>query len=57
MKNIKDNTEKLQKVLANLGNGSRREIEAMIAAGKISVDGKIANLGDQIGRASCRERV
>ena len=48
MKNIKDNTEKLQKVLANLGNGSRREIEAMIAAGKISVDGKIANLGDRV---------
>ena len=48
MKNIKDNTEKLQKVLANLGNGSRREIEAMIAAGKISVNGKIANLGDRV---------
>jgi 23S rRNA pseudouridine2605 synthase len=44
----KDNTEKLQKVLANLGNGSRREIEAMIAAGKISVDGKIATLGDRV---------
>jgi 23S rRNA pseudouridine2605 synthase len=43
-----DNTEKLQKVLANLGNGSRREIEAMIAAGKISVDGKIATLGDRV---------
>jgi 23S rRNA pseudouridine2605 synthase len=44
----KDNTEKLQKVLANLGNGSRREIEAMIAAGKISVDGRIATLGDRV---------
>ena len=43
-----DNTEKLQKVLANLGNGSRREIEAMIVAGKISVDGKIATLGDRV---------
>nr|WP_082264474.1 23S rRNA pseudouridine(2605) synthase RluB [Gilliamella apicola] len=43
-----DNTEKLQKVLANLGNGSRREIEAMIIAGKISVDGKIATLGDRV---------
>ncbi|OTQ58828.1 23S rRNA pseudouridine(2605) synthase RluB [Gilliamella sp. A7] len=43
-----DNTEKLQKVLANLGNGSRREIEAMIVAGKISVDGKIASLGDRV---------
>lgn len=42
------NSEKLQKVLANLGNGSRREIEAMIVAGKISVDGKIATLGDRV---------
>lgn len=45
---VHDNTEKLQKVLANLGNGSRREIETMIAAGKISVDGKIATLGDRV---------
>ncbi|WP_081299686.1 23S rRNA pseudouridine(2605) synthase RluB [Gilliamella sp. wkB112] len=45
---VNDNTEKLQKVLANLGNGSRREIEAMIVAGKISVDGKIATLGDRV---------
>jgi 23S rRNA pseudouridine2605 synthase len=48
MKKVTDNTEKLQKVLANLGNGSRREIEAMIAAGKISVDGKIATLGERV---------
>ncbi|SCC06774.1 23S rRNA pseudouridine(2605) synthase RluB [Gilliamella intestini] len=47
-KSTHDNTEKLQKVLANLGNGSRREIEAMIADGKISVDGKIASLGDRV---------
>ena len=47
-KTVKDDTEKLQKVLANLGHGSRREIEAMITAGKISVDGKIATLGDRV---------
>ncbi|XKM14454.1 23S rRNA pseudouridine(2605) synthase RluB [Orbaceae bacterium ac157xtp] len=41
-------TEKLQKVLANLGHGSRREIESMILAGKISVNGQIATLGDRI---------
>lgn len=41
-------SEKLQKVLANSGHGSRREIEAMIQAGRISVDGKIATLGDRI---------
>lgn len=48
MKVIKDNTEKLQKVLANLGHGSRREIEAMIVAKKISVNGQIATLGDRV---------
>lgn len=40
--------EKLQKVLANSGHGSRREIESMIQAGRISVNGKIATLGDRI---------
>lgn len=40
--------EKLQKVLANSGHGSRREIEEWIKQGKISVDGKIATLGDRI---------
>lgn len=48
MENIKDNTEKLQKVLANLGHGSRREIETLIVAKKISVDGQIATLGDRV---------
>ncbi len=41
-------SEKLQKVLANAGHGSRREIESMIAAGRVSVDGKIATLGDRV---------
>ncbi|MEY8709342.1 23S rRNA pseudouridylate synthase [Mangrovibacter phragmitis] len=41
-------SEKLQKVLANAGHGSRREIEGMIAAGRVSVDGKIATLGDRV---------
>ena len=40
--------EKLQKVLARAGQGSRREIETMIAAGRVSVEGKIATLGDRI---------
>lgn len=40
--------EKLQKVLARAGQGSRREIEAMIAENRISVDGKVATLGDRI---------
>jgi 23S rRNA pseudouridine2605 synthase len=41
-------SEKLQKVLARAGHGSRREIEAKIAAGRVSVDGKLATLGDRV---------
>ena len=40
--------EKLHKVLACAGQGSRREIEAMISQNRVSVDGKIASLGDRI---------
>lgn len=41
-------TEKLQKVLARSGHGSRRELEAAIAAGRVSVNGKVATLGERI---------
>jgi 23S rRNA pseudouridine2605 synthase len=41
-------SEKLQKVLARAGHGSRREIETIIQAGRVSVDGKIATLGDRV---------
>jgi 23S rRNA pseudouridine2605 synthase len=41
-------SEKLQKVLARAGHGSRREIETIIEAGRVSVDGKIAKLGDRV---------
>lgn len=41
-------TEKLQKVLARSGHGSRREIEAKISAGRIRVNGKVAKLGERI---------
>lgn len=41
-------TEKLHKVLACAGYGSRREIETLIAAGRVSVDGITATLGDRV---------
>ncbi len=41
-------SEKLQKVLANQGLGSRREMERWIEQGRVSVDGTIATLGDRV---------
>lgn len=40
--------EKIQKVLANAGLGSRRQIESWISEGRISVNGATAKLGDRI---------
>jgi 23S rRNA pseudouridine2605 synthase len=40
--------DKLHKVLANQGLGSRREIETWIADARIKVNGKIAQLGDRV---------
>ncbi|TXS96242.1 pseudouridine synthase [Parahaliea maris] len=40
--------EKLQKVLARTGLGSRREMERWIEEGRIAVDGKPARLGDRV---------
>ncbi|MBR9857865.1 MAG: 23S rRNA pseudouridine(2605) synthase RluB [Gammaproteobacteria bacterium] len=41
-------TEKLQKVLARAGKGSRREIETLISQGRVSVNGNVAHLGDRV---------
>lgn len=41
-------SEKIQKVLARVGLGSRRAMEEWIDAGRVSVNGSIASLGDRI---------
>jgi len=40
--------EKIQKVLARAGLGSRREMERAIAQGEVTVNGKVATLGDRV---------
>ncbi|HYE34227.1 23S rRNA pseudouridine(2605) synthase RluB [Methylocaldum sp.] len=42
-----DAGERIQKVLAQVGVGSRREIEEWIRVGRISINGKPAKLGDR----------
>lgn len=42
--------EKLQKVLARAGVGSRREMEKAISNGQVAVNGRIAKLGDRVSK-------
>ena len=46
--------EKLQKILAGVGLGSRREMERWLSEGRVSVNNKTARLGD---RASGRDTI
>jgi len=46
--------DKLQKLLAQAGLGSRRAMEVKIQEGAVKVNGKVAKLGD---RASCEDKI
>ncbi len=45
---MNDDGERLQKTLARLGFGSRRVCEDLIAAGRVTVNGEVAELGRRI---------
>lgn len=48
----KNDEERLQKYLAALGLGSRRELEEWITAGRIQVNGRVATLGQKVSSMS-----
>lgn len=43
-------SEKLQKILAHAGYGSRRDCEQLIAAGRVMVNGRVAVIGQRADR-------
>ena len=51
---MSEHTDKLQKVLAGQGLGSRRVMEQWIQAGRIKVNGEVATIGD---RVSAEDRI
>ncbi len=50
-------SEKLQKILAQCGLGSRRKMEGWIAAGRVKVNGQVAQLGDRVEATASEIRV
>lgn len=49
--------ERIQKLLAEAGVASRRASEALISAGRVRVDGRVARLGDRADPATARLEV
>ena len=49
--------ERLQKILAAAGVGSRRASEALIAEGRVRIDGRVAHLGESADPEVCRIEV
>ena len=51
--------ERVQKVLARAGYGSRRAAETLVADGRVTIDGVVARLGDRVapGAAVCVDGV
>ena len=45
---LEDQSEKLQKALATAGLGSRRDMEQLIADGRVSINGMPAKVGDRV---------
>lgn len=43
--------ERIQKILANAGVASRRASEALVAAGRVTVDGRTATIGERVDPA------
>ncbi|HKB28553.1 MAG TPA: pseudouridine synthase [Candidatus Limnocylindrales bacterium] len=41
-------TERIQKVLANAGVASRRASDALVAAGRVQIDGRTATIGERV---------
>ena len=54
MKHAAPAGERLQKLLANAGLGSRRHLEGLISAGRVKINGRVARLGD---RATADDRI